>query len=79
MMININDERKKLLQARIHNFFLEEYDLDLGLIGQGKVLDFFLDEMGNEIYNEALDEALKFIKYQQENMELDFCTLYKDR
>ncbi len=78
-VLEMNIERKKLLREKIRHYFLEEFELDLGLIGQQNVLDFFLEEMGEEIYNTALDDALLFIRNHQQNMESDFYTLYKNK
>ncbi len=76
-MIELKNERKRILKDRIYDFFSEEYDMELGSIGQEKVLDFFLEQLGEAVYNAALDDALSFLKQQQENTEADFYLLYK--
>ncbi len=78
-MIHINDEKKRQMMEEIHYFFKEEYELDLGLIGQETVLDFFLENLGKPVYNIALDDAKKFYDRQRDNMESDFYMLYQDR
>jgi len=78
-MIQINDEKKRQMMEEIHYFFKEEYELDLGLIGQETVLDFFLENLGKSVYNIALDDAKKFYDRQRDNMESDFYMLYQDR
>ncbi len=78
-MIHINDEKKRQMMEEIHYFFKEEYELDLGLIGQETVLDFFLENLGKPVYNIALDDAKKFYDRQRNNMESDFYMLYQDR
>ncbi len=78
-MIHINDEKKRQMMEEIHYFFKEEYELDLGLIGQETVLDFFLETLGKPVYNIALDDAKKFYDRQRDNMESDFYMLYQDR
>ncbi len=78
-MIHINDEKKGQMMEEIHYFFKEEYELDLGLIGQETVLDFFLENLGKPIYNIALDDAKKFYDRQRDNMESGFYMLYQDR
>lgn len=60
-------------------FFKEEYELDLGLIGQEAVLDFFLEYLGKPVYDIALDDAKRFYDRQRDNMEADFYMLYQDR
>lgn len=59
-------------------FFREEHDLELGVIGTGRILDFFQEILGNRIYNKALDDAKRFYEKYADNMETDFYALYKD-
>lgn len=59
-------------------FFREEYDLELGIIGTGKIFDFFQDALGNHIYNRALEDAKRFYETYADNMEADYYGLYKD-
>ena len=77
-MVNIKDSDKKKIMDEIHYFFKEEYNLDLGYIGQDNVYNFFMDILGSYIYNAALDDASSFCKRHLENMESDFYALYKD-
>ncbi len=77
IQININKEEKRQMMEEIHYFFKEEYELDLGLIGQAAVLDFFLEHLGKSVYNTALDDAKKFYERQRDNMEADFYMLYQ--
>lgn len=74
----MREEDKKQMMEEIAYFFREEFDLDLGIIGQENVLEFFQSILGKKIYNEALEEAQKFYKRQFENMESDFYALYKE-
>lgn len=64
--------------GEIAAFFREEYELELGVIGTGKILDFFQEMLGDRIYNKALDDAKKFYEKYADNMEADYYALYKD-
>ena len=77
-MIQIKEENKRQMMEEIHYFFKEEYELDLGLIGQETVFDFFLENLGKTVYNTALDDAKKFYGRQRDNMEADYYMLYQD-
>ena len=77
--VDMKSEDKKQLMEEIAYFFKEEYELDLGYIGQENVLLFFEENLGKVIYNEALDDARKFYQRQTENMESDYYMLYKDK
>ena len=71
-------EQKKKLQEEIIYFFQEERDEELGIIGAETVLDFFLDILGETIYNKALDDARLWLSRTVENAESDYYALYKD-
>lgn len=78
-MMDIFEEREKARMCdEIATFFREEHDLELGVIGTGRILDFFQEMLGNRIYNRALDDAKRFYGRYADNMEADYYALYKD-
>ncbi|MDE5937978.1 MAG: DUF2164 domain-containing protein [Lachnospiraceae bacterium] len=78
-MMDIFEEKDKVrLCDEIAAFFKEEHDLELGIIGTGKILDFFQEMLGDRIYNKALDDAKRFYARYADNMEADYYALYKD-
>ena len=46
--------------GEITQFFKEEHEIELGLIGSERIFDFFQETLGRRIYNKALDDAKKF-------------------
>ena len=77
-MYTFEEKEKAQMCDEIANFFSEEYDLELGIIGTGKIFDFFQEMLGDRIYNKALDDAKKFYKKYADNMETDYYALYKE-
>ena len=77
-MYSFDDKEKGQMCDEIAQFFREEYDLELGIIGTGNIFDFFQEMLGNRIYNKALDDAKKFYDRYADNMETDYYALYKD-
>lgn len=77
-MYSFNEEEKRQMCDEIAQFFKEEHDLDLGVIGIGNIFDFFREMLGNRIYNKALDDAKKFYETYANNMEADYYAMYKD-
>ena len=77
-MYAFEDKEKSQMCDEIARFFSEEYDLELGIIGTGKILDFFQEMLGDRVYNKALDDAKKFYEKYADNMETDYYALYKD-
>ncbi len=64
--------------GEITQFFKEEHEIELGLIGSERIFDFFQETLGRRIYNKALDDAKKFYENYAGNMEADFYSLYKN-
>lgn len=78
-MRKLFEERDKTRMCdEIAAFFKEEHDLELGVIGTGRILDFFQEMLGDRIYNKALDDAKQFYAGYADNMEADYYALYKD-
>ncbi len=78
-MRDIFEEKDRTrMRDEIAAFFKEEHDLELGVIGTGKILDFFQEMLGDRIYNKALDDAKQFYERYADNMETDYYALYKD-
>ena len=74
----LNEQDKARMCDEIAAFCREEHDLELGVIGTGKILDFFQEMLGERVYNRALDDAKKFYERYADNMETDYYALYKD-
>ena len=77
-MIHLTDEQKKRMMEDIAYFFESEYDEQIGIIKQMRLLEFFTEELAPVIYNKALDDMMVWYKRQQDNMESDFYALYKN-
>ncbi len=77
-VIHLTDEQKKSMMEDIAYFFDSEYDEQIGLIKQMRILEFFTEELAPVIYNKALDDMMVWYKRQQDNMESDFYALYKN-
>lgn len=73
----LSDEEKQKFRNEIISFFRDEMEQELGIIGTEKVLEFFITQMGDLIYNKALDDARIWYQRLMENGEADFYSLYK--
>lgn len=78
MKDTFEEKAKARMCDEIAAFFREEHGLELGMIGTGKILDFFQEMLGDRIYNKALDDAKQFYARYADNMEADYYALYKD-
>lgn len=77
-MYTFEEKDKAQMCDEIAAFFKEEHDLELGVIGTGRILDFFQEMLGDRVYNKALDDAKKFYEKYADNMETDYYALYKE-
>ena len=76
--IQLTDWQKKKLEEEIKAFYLDVRDEEIGIIEQQQILELFCEHLAPIIYNKALDDAQYWYKQQQDNMEADFFSLYRD-
>lgn len=74
----LKDEEKKILIADIKDFFVKEFDEELGDLRSDLVLDFFLDKIGPKIYNLGVNDARKWFREKFEDLDTDFFLLEKE-
>lgn len=61
MAIDFPDEAKKQAVASIRRYFDENLDQDIGDLKAELVLDFVLREIAPTVYNQAIDDAKRYI------------------
>ena len=71
------EEKKRKAVQEIINFFENERDEEIGIIAAENLLNHFLQEVGIDLYNKGVSDALKFIKTRFEDIELDMESLLK--
>jgi uncharacterized protein (DUF2164 family) len=52
----LSDARRRLVIDEIIAYFAEERNEKIGVVAAGNILDFFLQVVGNSVYNKALDD-----------------------
>ncbi len=76
--VNLSEEQKKKIMDEITYFFRSEYEEEIGIIKQMQILDLFVEQLAPIVYNKALDDAMRWYKQQQDNMESDYYSLFKE-
>ncbi len=76
--IHIFDDQRKEMMGIIQSFYMDTRGEEIGIIGQQQVLDLFMEHLAPIVYNKALDDAQKWYKQMQDNMDSDFYSLYKN-
>ena len=66
-----SEERKTKYINEIIGFFQDERNEQIGFIVAEKVLDFFLQTMGEEIYKKAIKDCKKLLKERLEDLEVE--------
>ena len=67
-MIELNKEQKEDLVPKIKEYMFKEFDIEIGAFEAEFLLDFFNKELGNKIYNKALNEINDEFKIKFENI-----------
>lgn len=70
-MIELTKEQKEDLVPKIKDYIFKEFDLEIGAFEAEFLLDFFNKELGNKIYNQALNEIIDEYKLRFENISED--------
>jgi len=67
----LTKERREALIKEIITYFKTEKDQEIGVLVAEDYLDFFLQALGKDIYNKAIDDSKTTIKQNFENIEID--------
>jgi uncharacterized protein (DUF2164 family) len=62
MEIALNADRKKILIEKTQSYFRNEHDDAIGELKAEMFVEFFVKEIGPQIYNQAISEAYAFIQ-----------------
>jgi uncharacterized protein (DUF2164 family) len=72
----LTEERKKSLIKEIITYFKIKRDQEIGILVAEDILDFFLQALGEDIYNKAINDSKATIKQSFENLEIDLDLLF---
>ena len=59
--IELSKEKKDYMIGAIKEYFINEREEDLGDLAAALILDFFMEKLGPEIYNQAIQDAYMFV------------------
>ena len=72
MPIELNREARNQAVASIELYFAEELDQRLGNIGAGALLNFFLEEIGPLVYNQAVAKVQERLQERVQELDIEF-------
>ena len=67
----ISDEKRQQAIDDLVYFFESERSEKIGLIAAEQLLDFFLENIGPDVYNRGLSDAKTAIKKRMEDLQFD--------
>lgn len=73
----LSKERRDDMIAAIKTYFKKERDEDLGDLASGLILNFFLEKLAPEIYNQGIYDAYTFMNDKVEDLLEDLLGLQK--
>ena len=72
MRIELTDERRERMLRSIKKFFATALDQELGDLAAERLLEFFVKELGAPVYNQAIQDARKFLQGKLDDLEGEF-------
>lgn len=69
MTIRLEDSRRHQLVERLRALAREDFEEEMSAFRAERILDFFLDALGPHIYNQAVQDARKFMQDKLDDLE----------
>lgn len=62
MKIKLNEDRLRVLSEKVQVYFRKEHEESIGKLKAELITEFFIQELGPQIYNQAINDAQAFIQ-----------------
>ncbi len=66
--IQLSKEIKEHMKEEIKQYFLDERDEELGDLAAALFLDFIIEKLGSELYNQGVSDSYKFMQEKSEDL-----------
>ncbi|GAB6168636.1 DUF2164 domain-containing protein [Clostridium carnis] len=64
----LSKEKRENLKNEIKTYFYEERDEELGDLAANMILEFFMDKLATEFYNQGVEDSYKYIIDRAEDL-----------
>ena len=64
----LSKDKKDNMISEIKNYFAKERDLDLGDLASALILDFFIEKLAQEFYNQGVEDSYKYMSGSLEDL-----------
>jgi uncharacterized protein (DUF2164 family) len=65
---SLSKESRTAMVTEVKNYFLNERDEEIGDLAAGLILNFFLDRIGPDIYNQGVEDSHRYMKDAAEDL-----------
>lgn len=72
MGINLAEERKDAVLNLFKDFYFEEFDEELSEYRAERILDFFIQKLVPQVYNQAIQDARGFMMKKLDDLDVEF-------
>ena len=66
--ISLSKERRDVMISEIKNYYSTERDEVIGELAAGMLLDFFMERLAPEVYNQGVNDSHKYIAEAAEDL-----------
>ena len=66
--LKLSKQKRQDMLGSIQSYFRNERDEELGELGAGFILDFFIQELAPEFYNQGVTDACKYMGERVEDV-----------
>jgi uncharacterized protein (DUF2164 family) len=67
-LIKVPKERRDVMVAEIKHYFLKEREEEIGDLAAGMILDFVLEKIAPEFYNQGIDDSHNYMQDATEDL-----------
>jgi uncharacterized protein (DUF2164 family) len=72
MRVRLTDDRRQRVLRSMKRFFSETLDQELSDFSAERILDYFVQQLGPPVYNQAIQDARAFVQEKLEDLEGEF-------
>lgn len=69
MSLKLDDDRRGRMIENLRGIYLQEFDEELSAFRAERLLDFFLETVGPQIYNQAVQDARGFMQRKLDDLD----------
>jgi uncharacterized protein (DUF2164 family) len=71
MAIELSEERRARIRLAVKGLHLEEFETEISDFRAERLMEFFLESLGPDIYNQAIQDARAFMQSKLDDLEGD--------